>query len=477
MPLTHGTRFGPYQITGTLGHGGMGEVYRALDTRLQRQVAIKVLPESLTKDQDRLRRFEQEARSVAALNHPNILALYDIGQQNGAPYLVTELLEGESLRSTLGQGKLSERKRLDHAVQIAQGLAAAHEKAIVHRDLKPENLFVTTSGRVKILDFGLAKLAEHDGHPGSAATLTRLETSPGIAVGTPAYMSPEQLRGLPVDHRSDIFSFGLVLCEMFSGHHPFHRATSVETMNAILNADPFAEDQSERSLPEGVRLIASHCLEKDPHHRFQSAQDLAFNLDALSGSSRNLTTAGVPRSSWISRWWPRVRVATEAMLLLSLAAAVFLWQRPEVRSAPVSAAILPPPGEGFWANLTQPAALSPDGRFLAIVSMQNGERQLWLRRMDSPNAQLITGTAGATHPFWSPDSRYVGFFTGDRLKKLAASGGTVSDVCPVESFAFDGAWSSSGVILFAFLETPSDRCPKMEVFPRRSRELRFPRMR
>ena len=373
----------------------MGEVYRALDNRLQRQVAIKVLPESLAKDQDRLGRFEQEARSVAELNHPNILALYDIGQHNGAPYLVTELLEGESLRSTLGQGKLTERKRLDHAVQIAQGLAAAHEKGIVHRDLKPENLFVTTSGRVKILDFGLAKLAEHNGHPGSAATLTRLETSPGIAVGTPAYMSPEQLRGLPADHRSDIFSFGLVLCEMFSGHHPFHRATSVETMNAILNADPFAEDQSEGNLPEGVRLIASHCLEKDPHHRFQSAQDLGFNLDALSGSSRNLTTAGVPRSSWISRWWPRMRVATEAMLLLSIAAAVFLWQRPEVRSAPVSAAILPPPGEGFWANQTQPAALSPDGRFLAIVSMQNGERHLWLRRMDSPNAQLITGTAGA----------------------------------------------------------------------------------
>jgi eukaryotic-like serine/threonine-protein kinase len=459
MELRRGTQVGPYEIVALLGAGGMGEVYRARDTRLHREVAIKVLPESLARDQDRLRRFEQEARSVAALNHQNILAIYDIGQYNGAPYLVTELLEGESLRSVLRQEQLSDRKRLDHAVQIAQGLAAAHEKGIVHRDLKPENLFVTTSGRVKILDFGLAKLAEHDGHPGSAATLTRLGTSPGIAVGTPAYMAPEQLRGLPVDHRSDIFSFGLVLCELFSGRHPFQRPTSVEMMNAILNVEPFAEDQSEGRLPEGVRLIASHCLEKDPHHRFQSAQDLAFNLDALSGASRSLTTAGTPRSSWISRWSPRIRLAAEALLVGALVTALFLPRSQESHRPPLNAAILPPPGEGYWADLTQPAALSPDGKFLAIVSMHNGQHQLWLRRMDAQDAQPIRGTERAANPFWSPDSKFVGFFTGDRLKKLDVSGGAVSDVCPVEAFGFGGAWSSRGVIVLAILGHPLRQVP------------------
>jgi len=452
MALAPGSTLGPYEVMALIGAGGMGEVYRARDSRLHRDVAIKVLPESFAQDQDRLRRFEQEARSVAVLNHPNILAIYDVGQHSGAPYLVTELLDGESLRSLLQQGALSDRRSLDYAVQIAQGLAAAHEKGIVHRDLKPENLFVTKSGRVKILDFGLAKLAPSEAVAGAGsgdvATLTRVATSPGIAVGTPAYMSPEQLRGLPVDGRSDIFSFGLVLCELFSGRHPFQRPTSVETMNAILTADPFVGERADGYLPQGVQLIASHCLEKDPHHRFQSAHDLAFNLSALSGSSRSVAAPSSARS----RWWPRLRLATEALLIVSLAAALFLTRRPDVHPASqINAAILPPPGEGFWADITQPAAISPDGKFLAIVSMQNGERQLWLRRMDSPNAQLISGTAGAANPFWSPDSKFVGFFTANRLKKVDPSGGIVSEVCPVESFALGGAWSSHGVIVFGVL--------------------------
>jgi eukaryotic-like serine/threonine-protein kinase len=455
MALTAGARLGPYEIIGLLGAGGMGEVYRARDTRLDRDVAIKVLPESFARDHDRLRRFEQEARAVAVLNDPNILAVYDVGQHDGAPYLVTELLEGESLRSVLRTGTLGERRGLDYAVQIAHGLAAAHEKGLVHRDLKPENLFVTHSGRIKILDFGVAKLAAPEAQSGSesasVATLTRVGTASGVAVGTPAYMSPEQLRGLPVDGRSDIFSFGLVLCELFSGRHPFQRPTSVETMNAILTAEPFAGESAGGVLPQGVQLIVSHCLEKDPHHRFQAAQDVAFNLNALSGSSRSIGAVEARTSSARSRWWSRIRLATEALLVLSLTAAVFLVRRPDVQPAPVSAAILPPPGEGFWANSTQPAAISPDGRFLAVVSMQNGLQQLWLRRMDSPDAHLIVGSAGATNPFWSPDSKFVGFFTKDRLKKLDPSGGIVSDVCPIESLAFGGAWSARGVIVFGIL--------------------------
>jgi eukaryotic-like serine/threonine-protein kinase len=238
---------------------------------------------------------------------------------------------------------------------------------------------------------------------------------------------------------------------MVGGRHPFGRQTAVETMNAILNAEPFSEDGAQRVLPPGVQVIAGHCLEKDPHHRFQSAQDIAFDLGVLSGSSGGVSAALPFKGAGLSRWWPTLRVAVEVLLLLALGATLLQWRRPEVGSAQVSAAILPPPGEGFWAELTEPAAISPDGKFLAIVSMQNGERHLWLRRMNAPDAQLITGTAGAAHPFWSPDSRFVGFFTTDRLKKLDPTGGTVSDVCPIESFALGGAWSSRGLIVFGIL--------------------------
>ena len=307
--------------------------------------------------------------------------------------------------------------------------------------------------------------------------MTGFVTSPGTAVGTPAYMSPEQLRGLQVDWRSDIFSFGLVLCEMLGGRHPFQRQTAVETMNAILNAEPFSEDGAQGGLPPGVQVIASHCLEKDPQHRFQSAQDIAFNLGVLSGSSRGVSTAMPVKASWLSRWWPTLRLAVEALLVLAIGAALLQWRRPESGSAQVSAAILPPPGEGFWAELTEPAAISPDGKFLAIVSMQNGERHLWLRRMNAPDAQLITGTAGAAHPFWSPDSRFVGFFTADRLKKLDLSGGTVSDVCPIESFAFGGAWSSRGVIVFGILGHALRQVPDTGGAPEAIPGMALPRMR
>jgi serine/threonine protein kinase len=452
MALRPGTRLGPYEIVAALGAGGMGEVYRARDTRLDREVAIKVLPESFAKDQDRLQRFEQESRSVAALNHPNIVAIYDVGRHNESPYLVTELLEGESLRSVLQQGALTERKAVDYAGQIIQGLASAHQKGIVHRDLKPENLFVTKDARIKILDFGLAKLAQVDA-PGAAAstdgaTLTGVVTAPGIAVGTPAYMSPEQLRGLPVDCRSDIFSFGLILHEMVWGSHPFQRNTSVETMNAILNAEPHDLNGTGKKLPVALQLIVSHCLEKDPQHRFQSALDVAFNLGAVS-YSLPWVTVGAPKDvSRLSQWWPRLRVAAEVILASLLVTTFFLWQKSEIHPVQLRAAILATSGEGFWANHTQPAAISPDGKFLAIVSMRDGHTQLWLRRLDSSDAQPITGTEDAANPFWSPDSRYVGFFTDDRLKKVDVSGGTVIDLCPIGTYGFGGSWSSRGVIVF-----------------------------
>ena len=293
MSLISGTKLGPYEIVAPVGAGGMGEVYRARDSRLERDVAVKVLPASFSSDADRLRRFEQEARAVAALNHPNILAIYDIGTHDGAPYLVSELLEGETLRDRLGGGALPPRKVVDYAVQIANGLAAAHEKGIVHRDLKPENLFITKDGRVKILDFGLAKLARPEEGPGgeSTAPTTPTMTDPGVVLGTVGYMSPEQVRGKPADQRSDIFALGAILYEMLSGQRAFHRESSVETMSAILKEEPPELSAINRNISPALERVVSHCLEKSPEQRFQSARDLAFNLGAVSGISGTTSQA------------------------------------------------------------------------------------------------------------------------------------------------------------------------------------------
>jgi eukaryotic-like serine/threonine-protein kinase len=286
MALTAGTKLGPYQIQSQLGAGGMGEVYRARDTRLERIVAIKVLPASFSADADRLRRFEQEARSVAALNHPNILAVHDIGTYDSAPYMVCELLEGATLRERLLGGALPSKKAIELATQIAQGLAAAHDKAIVHRDLKPENIFITKDGRVKILDFGLAKIALSGSEAkGGMQTLTSAQdslTEAGQVLGTAGYMSPEQVRGIAADHRSDIFAFGAIFFEMLSGARAFRRDTAAETMTAILKEEPPELTEINRSISLALERIVRHCLEKDPDQRFQSARDLAFNLEALS---------------------------------------------------------------------------------------------------------------------------------------------------------------------------------------------------
>lgn len=286
-PLSAGARLGPYEILELLGAGGMGEVYRARDERLQRDVAIKVLPALFAQDSDRVRRFEREARAVAGLSHPNIMAIHDVGLHDGVPYLIAELLEGETLRSRLDKGALPVRKAIDYAIHIAHGLTAAHEKGIVHRDLKPANLFLTKDGRVKILDFGLAKATrpESPGGPLSAAPTAPQDTEAGMVLGTAGYMSPEQVLGQPVEERSDLFSFGTVLYEMLTGHHAFARRTSVETMSAILNEDPPELLASRAEIPPALTRIVFHCLEKDPQQRFQSARDLVFALEALSPAS------------------------------------------------------------------------------------------------------------------------------------------------------------------------------------------------
>ena len=287
MPLTTPSHLGPYEILSLIGAGGMGEVYRARDPRLGRDVAIKVLPSAFSGDAERLHRFEQEARAAAALNHPNILAVYDIGSHNGSLYIVSELLEGENLGERAKGSALLVRKAVDYAVQIAHGLAAAHEKGIVHRDLKPANVFITTDGRVKILDFGLAKLTEREPTMSSASMIpTALPpTVPGMVLGTVGYMSPEQVRGQTADHRADIFAFGAILYEMLSGHRAFAGDTVADTMTAIFKEDPVDLPTAERHIPPALARIVDRCLGKSPAARFQSAGDLGFALETLSSHS------------------------------------------------------------------------------------------------------------------------------------------------------------------------------------------------
>ena len=295
MSLSPNTTLGHYTVISKIGAGGMGEVYRARDGRLDREVAIKLLPTEVSSDSDRLQRFEQEARATSALNHPNILTVYDIGTHEGSPYIVAELLEGEELRDRLDQGQIPLRKAIEYAQQIVSGLSAAHEKGIVHRDLKPENLFITTDDRVKILDFGLAKLRGNSGDAhGSEDATRRAITNPGVVMGTVGYMSPEQVRGQLTDQRSDIFSFGVILFEMLTAKRAFYRESVVETMHAILKDDvPDLDGDASRATPALDKLMR-RCLEKKPEHRFHSAHDLGFALEALSSptssSGSGLTT-------------------------------------------------------------------------------------------------------------------------------------------------------------------------------------------
>src|SRR5688500_4140014 len=341
--IASGTKLGRYEIRSQVGAGGMGQVYRARDTQLGRDVAIKVIASSFAADKDRLRRFEQEACATGALNHPNILIVHDIGTTDGSPYVVSELLEGETLRKRIGGTPLAQRRAIDYALQIAHGLAAAHEKGIVHRDLKPDNVFLTNDGRVKILDFGLAKLTQLDGDQAQTEIPTRrVNTDPGVVMGTVGYISPEQLKGRPVDHRADIFSFGAILYEMLSGRRAFHGESAAETMSAILKEDPPELSDTNKSVSPALERLVNHCLEKNPETRFHSARDLAFALVALSGSSPvSAQIVGMP--AFESRRWTRrelilgsiAAVGVVAVLALAVVLALSGFRRAPTDVRPV----------------------------------------------------------------------------------------------------------------------------------------------
>jgi len=445
-----GTRLGRYEIRAKLGEGGMGEVYLARDGKLNRDVAIKVLPAALSKDPDRLRRFEQESQAAGALNHPNILAVYDVGTHDDAPYIVSELLEGESLKKRLDDGPLPHRKAIDYAVHIAQGLAAAHDKGIIHRDLKPDNLFITSDDRVKILDFGIAKLVSpiSEDAPQTEIATRKVQTDPGTVIGTVGYMSPEQVRGKHIDHRSDIFSLGAVLYEMLSGQRAFRRENAVETLNAILKEEPTDLLTTTRNVSPALERVVWHCLEKSPERRFQSATDVAFALEALSGvgtrSTEQTMMTTAPRARWVTK--ERVVWASVCALLLAAALLFAYWsRRPTTNATAVRLGLVTPPE----ASLPSRVTISPDGqRVVFIANSADGKRLLWVRALDSLAAQPLGGTEGALSPFWSPDSRFVGYFAAGKLLKIDASGGRPQTICNAEE-SRGGAWSANGTIVFA----------------------------
>jgi eukaryotic-like serine/threonine-protein kinase len=386
MPLVEGFRLGPYEIVAPLGAGGMGEVYLARDTRLERSVAVKVVPAAFSLDKDRLQRFEQEARCLGALNHPNLLAVYDVGSQDGVHYLVSELLEGENLRQRLGTGPLPLRKVVDTAVQLAKGLSAAHEKGIVHRDLKPDNVFITKDGRVKILDFGLAKQGVVDSVE-NAATMTAPGTQPGAVLGTVGYMSPEQVRGEAADRRSDIFSLGAILYELASGRRAFQGESSVETLNAIMKDDPPEISTTNKNIPPALDRMIRRCLEKAPDERFQSASDLAFAVEALSGSSSGVAAQATVGGSVVHRGWLRPLAAT-GIILGSVAVGAWLMRLREEATRGL--------GNVLFRQLSfQPEAIfnarfAPDGQTVLYSAAPDGNiPDLFVHRPDYPAQQSM----------------------------------------------------------------------------------------
>ena len=445
-----GSQLGTFQIRARIGAGGMGEVYRAHDLKLDRDVAIKILPPALVDDPSALARFEREAKAVAALSHPHILAIHDFGRESGVVYAVMELLEGQTLRERLADGPLPVRKAIEIALQMAQGLAAAHEKGIIHRDLKPDNVFVTTAGRVKILDFGLAKAIAASPNTGETVA-TGDASSPGMVVGTVGYMSPEQVTGAPVDQRTDIFAFGAVVHEMLTGRPTFRRGSSAETIAAILRED-VPEVPAGAGVPPPLERILRRCLEKNPGERFHSAHDVGIALEALLERS-STTSAAVTAVPERPRRSARTVVAGAVAIIASMAIGVFggvIWSggaMPEGASDRAVRKFHVPAQRMILSRETRPT-ISPDGEKIAFVAGDS----LWVQELNQLDVRQLALSWRPEHLFWSPDSAFVGFVSENKLWKVAIHGGgqpiALGDV-PSTGGGASGAWRSDGRIVFS----------------------------
>ncbi len=455
MSLKAGTYLGPYEVLAPLGAGGMGEVYRARDTRLDRTVAIKVLPAQLADSPERRQRFEREAKAISSLNHPHICTLHDVGQQGGIDFLVMEYLEGDTLAQRLTKGPLVLEQVLQYATEIADALDKAHRKGVTHRDLKPGNIMLTKTG-TKLLDFGLAKLKPETG---PAAPLSELPTAKdnlsarGTILGTLQYMAPEQLEGKQVDARTDIFAFGAVLYEMVTGKKAFEGKNQASVIAGILERDPPPLSSLQPMTPPALDRVVKKCLAKEPEKRWQGASDLCDELKWIAEGGSQVTFPPTAPAKGMRALGRRSLIRGLGALLLGAAiASLAFWSLkpwPSPPPTPITRTVIAlPPGERL-AGLDQPAvALSPDGNHLVYVANRGGTQQLYLRAMDSLEARPIPGTEGAVNPFFSPDGQWLGFFAGQKLKKVSLSGGaalTLGDAATPRG----ASWGSQGMIIFA----------------------------
>jgi eukaryotic-like serine/threonine-protein kinase len=451
MTLAPGTQLGPYEITAPLGAGGMGEVYRARDTRLERTVAIKILPGQLSADPARKQRFEREAKAISTLNHPNICVLYDVGNQDGIEYLVMECIEGETLAKRLERGALPTEQVLKIGTEIADALDKAHRSGVVHRDLKPGNIMLSKAG-AKLLDFGLAKPAVS---PASAMTITGTAgsapvTEQGMIVGTFQYMSPEQVEGKELDGRSDIFSLGAMLYEMLTGRRAFEGKSQLSVASAILEKEPASISIAKPLTPRTLDHVIRRCLAKDPDERWQTSRDLALELKSISQTDL-ATESAAPVSSSRQRNF-RELLAWGLVGLLALTAVgllVRLRAGTDYQDESTQSSILPPEKTNFRGSTDQGLeAISPDGRYLVFSARSSDDKtQLWLRSLDSLSAKPLVGTDGASNPFWSSDSKWIAFFSQGRLRKVFAQGGSPQELCEVVG-GRGGSWNKEGTILF-----------------------------
>jgi Tol biopolymer transport system component len=454
MQFTPGFRIGIYEVIAPVAAGGMGEVYRARDTVLGRDVAIKVLTRATSASPEHRARFEREARAVAALSHPNILAIHNFGYQDGIAYAVIEWLKGHTLREELAHRPLPLSRALDLGGQMALGLAAAHEKGVAHRDFKPENVFVTADGVVKLLDFGLAKIVSDARDEFTAeAPASDAITRAGMLMGTVGYMSPEQVSGSEADFRSDVFSLGIVLFEMLTGHSPFRRESPIETLSATVKEAPPPLTTLTPGIPSALERIVMRCLAKSPAERFQSARDLAFALSALATPTSDLIETRTAPSGAMTKDRVWFLVALTVIVGLWLAAVMWpgFWGGALTRSKPalVSFTIAPPAGTVLANVPSEMLAISPDGNRIVFAVTRAGHRELWVRDVASTQAQPLRGTDDASEPFWSPDGQHVGFFADSKLKRVSTDGTLLMTLCDAPVEARGATWNAEGTILFS----------------------------